>query len=185
MRLAKRSVALMLVLSASAAACSVASEPAISPAPEATPAPAPQPETEPEPEPEPEPEASSVDEDQQRVAWAGTVEAQRGEWIAGLEDTWDAESVDRLEFDGDALVVGITSCCRSSGGRQDAAWAIARELRVLWTDDAWPSDIPREPVWFKDLLLTVDDLRYECSGETMRQLAERRLERSEWEAACR
>ena len=107
------------------------------------------------------------------------------EWILGLEDTEDVESVDRLEFDGDALVVGITSGWASTESRQDAAWAIARELRVLWTDDAWPSEFPREPVWFMDLLLTVDDLRYDCTGEAMRQLAERRLERSEWEAACR
>ena len=177
MRLATRHVALLLALAVSAAACSGASEPAIAPSPEATPAPA--------PEPEPEPDTSSLNEDQQRVAWAAFVEAQRGEWIAGLEDTRDAESVDRLEFEGNALVVGVTSGWASSDTRQEAAWGLARELRVLWTDDVWPADLVRDPLWFKDLLLTVDDLRYECSGETMRQLAERRLDRSEWESACR
>jgi hypothetical protein len=97
----------------------------------------------------------------------------------------DVESVDRLEFEGGALVVGITSGWASSDTRRDAAWAVVRELRTLWTDDAWPSDIRREPVWFKNLTLIVDDIRYDCAGDTMRQLAERRLERAEWEAACR
>lgn len=183
------SVALLLVLSTSVAACtgesetSVFQKPEVAPVPEPETAPVPQPETVPVPELAPEP--SGIDEAEQRAVWADVVEAQRGEWVAALENTWDVESIDRLEFEGDALVVGVTSGWASPDRRQEAVWSIARELRVLWTDDTWPSDILRDPVWFKDLLLTVDQFRYICSGETMRQLAERRLERSQWEAACR
>lgn len=126
----------------------------------------------------------SVDVQRQREVWAAVVEEHRVEWIDALEASPNAESVDRMEFEDGALVLGVTSGWASEGRRADASWGIARDVRDLWTDAAWPEGVLREPVWHMDLVLTVDDLTYRCFGETMRQLAERRMERTDWEASC-
>jgi len=129
-------------------------------------------------------QSEALGEEQQRGVWAEVIEVQRIEWINNLEATDDVLSVDRLEFEDGTLVLGITSGWASSDSRQDAAWSVARDIRDLWSDLSWPNEIERDPVWHMDLVLTVDDLLYRCNGETMRSLAERRLERTEWETAC-
>jgi hypothetical protein len=140
------------------------------------------------PSPESTPEQltpEAIGEAEQRQAWAEVVEVERVKWINALEDSRDLESVDRLEFEDGALVLAVTSGWSSRDRRQEAAWAIVRDIRDLWTDASWPAEVLRDPVWHKELALTVDDLTYRCDGVTMRQVAERRMERTDWEAACR
>jgi len=167
------------------------SEPSAVPAPApvesppAVPAPAPPPASAPAPVPAPQPPTSSaIGEAEQRQVWGEVVEIERAKWINALEDSRDVESVDRLEFTDGALVLAVTSGWSSRDRRSEAAWAIVRDIRDLWTDASWPADVLRDPVWHKGLALTVDDLTYRCDGTTMRQVAERRMGRADWEAAC-
>lgn len=94
-------------------------------------------------------------------------------------------SVDLLAFEDEHLVIAATSFYLTDERRQDVAWDVVRWARFIWTDESWPTEIAREPAWHMPLRLTIDDQRYECSGETMRRPAERRLERSDWETACK
>lgn len=121
--------------------------------------------------------------DQQR-AWASHVERRRDEWIAFIESSFYVQSVDRLEFADLTLIVAVSSFVSGDSWNRDVAWDIVRDLRDLWTEDAWPLDVGRNPVWHKALRLVANDLVFDCDGHTMRLLAERRLERSQWESAC-
>lgn len=125
-----------------------------------------------------------IGEAEQQRAWASHVERRRDEWIAFIESSAYVQSVDRLEFADLTLIVAVSSSVSGDGWNRDVAWDIVRDLRDLWTEDAWPLDVGRNPVWHKALRLVANDLLFDCDGHTMRMLAERRLERSQWESAC-
>jgi hypothetical protein len=126
----------------------------------------------------------------QQIGFALTLEVARDLLAEDIERSRDADSVDRLEYvidlDDDtqaALFVSVTSGWAGDDRQRDAAWSIVRSLTFLW-DNAFWANMEREPLWWPNLDLTVDSHRYECDGETMRELAERRLDRAGWEAAC-
>ena len=124
-------------------------------------------------------------EAEQRNAWAFAVEENRSSWIMQIEELDEIETVDRLDFEDGALVLGVTSVWASDDLQRDSEWDVVRWARFIWSDASWPTDITRDPVWHMNLRLTVSNQAYDCPGDTMRSLAERRLERSEWETACR
>lgn len=142
--------------------------------------------TTPEPEPttEPEPTETPLTEGQQRDLFVTTFEGMRTDLADALEDTIDVETVDRIEVDGDGnVILGITSTWASSDNQREGAWGTGREMAYLWSDDFWVDD-ERDPVWWPSLSMTVSEHSYNCSGETMRDLAERRLDRDGWESSC-
>lgn len=150
----------------------------------ATPTPTPSPTPTPTPTPTPVPEEPEpLDEDEQREIFAASFEADRDTFADTLEETIDVETVDLIAFSDGTVQLGVTSTWAADDNIREGAWGTAREMAFLWSDDYWPND-PREPEWWPDLSMSVSQFSYECAGETMRNLAERRLDRSGWEAAC-
>lgn len=140
--------------------------------------------------PSPAVPATVVDAAGQSAIFEFAFEGARSEIVDVLEASRDAESVDRVEAvtaSGDpedlAVYLAVTSGWRVEGTQRDSAWSIARAISYFWSDDYWNIE-RREPIWWPALDLTVDVHRYECSGETMALLADRRLDRAGWESAC-
>jgi hypothetical protein len=126
-----------------------------------------------------------IDELYQQIIFADTFEEVRSDLILDLEAGMDVESVDRIEYltEDETFVLSVTSEWAGDDSQREAAWGIARHLAQFWSDDFW-HNVAREPEWNPAFDLTVDSHGYSCAGEVMRDLADRRVDRSGWEQAC-
>lgn len=103
----------------------------------------------------------------------------------GLADTLnsltDVETVDRLVFENETVVVDVTSGWASPDNQHDGAWTIMKAMAQFWE--------PNEGVWWQPQFVPnfqfVNSGRvYTCSGDFMVQMATLAAGRDQWEGSC-
>lgn len=120
-------------------------------------------------------------EAEKKAAWAAAFEQIRTATADTLQSKASLQSVDRIEFDqgSGTVVIAVTTGYRTDEIIRDKAWEITGGMLAFWQD---PSD--RLPDYSPAFRLVADQLTYSCSGDFMRQLADRRAGRNEWQSAC-
>lgn len=104
--------------------------------------------------------------------------ASLAETLGGLTDV---ETVDRLVFENEAVVVDVTSGWASPDNQHDGAWTIMKAMAQLWEPD--------EGTWWQEQFVPnfqfVNSGRvYTCSGDFMVQMATLAAGRDQWEMTC-
>lgn len=172
---------------AAASSPSPSPEVEVSSEPDPEPEPTEEPTTE-EPEPEPEseePEAQPADRATQILVFGSVFEENRLGVIDEIESAAMVESVDAFNFDPDSEQISIaaTSYFSTADYIDDEAWELARYLGGLWSPSIWEG-VDRDPEWWPTLRMEVSGRVWDCPVEAMTGLADRRLSRAEWFAAC-
>lgn len=98
-----------------------------------------------------------------------------------LDSLTDVETVDRLAYENETVIVDITSTWASPDNQHDGAWNIMKGFAVLWDPD--------DGNWYQksfspNLQLINSGRVYTCPGDFMVQMADLRAGRSEWETTC-
>lgn len=120
--------------------------------------------------------AEAVDEMARRF------EANRDSLAAALSDHDEVETLDRLLFEGETVIIDVTSRWASPDNQHDGAWTLSRELATFWEPDG-------EGAWWQEAFVPnfrlVNSGRvYDCSGAFMVEMASLRAGRADWEATC-
>jgi len=116
-------------------------------------------------------------------------ESTRAGIIEVLTDMTVVQSVDLYSYDPAAgtVTLDVTPEFDFDKGVRDDAWEFFRIFAGAFykagsDNDAWTLEDPRFAPNFR---VTVSSATYECDGETMRDLADSMLSRTDWETTCR
>lgn len=115
------------------------------------------------------------------VAMGVVFEDQRLSFAELLADLTDVETVDRLAFENETVIIDITSTWASPDNQHDGAWTLMKAMAQFWE--------PNEGIWWQEAFVPnfqlVNSGRvYNCSGDFMVDMATLRAGRNEWEASC-
>lgn len=98
-----------------------------------------------------------------------------------LDGLIDVETVDRLAFENETVVVDVTSGWASPDNQHDGAWTIMKGMAQFWE--------PNEGIWWQEQFVPsftfVNSGRsYHCTGDFMVQMATLSAGRDQWEGTC-
>lgn len=108
-------------------------------------------------------------------------EEQRDTLADTLDSISDVETVDRLVFENETVIVDITSGWASPDNQHDGAWNLMKGISQFWESG--------EGIWYQEafvpnLTLINSGRTYACTGEFMVEMASLNAGRSAWETEC-